>query len=460
VKVTPPPVALFEHPLFRRPIQLDVCDLTFTGFSVEEKSAEEVLMAGMIISGLEIHYAGALKITCDVQVIYRRVVGKDRVRWGMAILDMDFPAYRQLSHIMVHAQDPHARFSGAIEMEALWEFLFDTNFIYPEKYRLLQSCRDEFKETYRKLYQEKQDIQAQFTYEKNGRIYGHVSIFRAYPRAWMVHHLAARPLNGKRTGLCVLKNVLRFFDGLYRYPSIKMDHMMFYFRPENHFPNLFFGGFARSLGNQRACSLDLFAYMSHPVNVPKTPLPGGWRITEFESHYLPELERFYRNASGGLLLDLLRLGRTEEEGDSLTETYRRHGFLRQCRAYVLLREQELKALIIMNRSAPGLNLSELLNSLKVVVTDPSGVPFPVLSSALSHLTPEYETDSVPLMIYPATYPVEQGVKVEKEYLLWILDSQYGKEYLEYMEKKTRLTPLFLFKYLLRKLTPSPKPAKR
>jgi hypothetical protein len=451
LQVTPPPIAHFEHPLFKRPIQLDICDLTFTGFAVEEKRSEEVLMAGMIIPGLEIHHAGALKMTCDAQVIYRKVMGKDRVRYGMAIIDMDFGAYRHLSHIMVHAEDPHARFSSAMEMDALWEFLFDTNFIYARKYHLLQSCRDEFKETYRKLYQEEQDIQAQFTYEKNGRVYGHVSIFRAYQRAWMVHHLAARPLNGKRTGLSVLKNVLHFFDGLYRYPSIGMDHMIFYFRPENHFPNLFFGGFARSLGNQQACSLDLFAYMNHPANRPKTPFPQGWRLTEFEIQYLPELERFYRNASGGLLLDLFRLGQTDEGRESLTEIYRRHGFIRQWRAYALLKEQELKALIVVNRSSPGLNLSELLNSLKVVVTDPAGLPFPILNAALARLTPEYETESVPLLIYPATYPSEQGLKVDKQYLLWILDAQYGKDYLDYMEKKTKLTLRFLFKYLLNKM---------
>ncbi len=226
-------------------------------------------MPGMIIPDLEIRYAGMLKMTCDAQVIYRRKVGK-----GTGSLRSGHPGYGfpdlpppQPYHGPCR-EIPMPRFASEVEMDALWEFFFDTGFIYPKKYHLLQSCREEFKETYRKLYQEDQEIEAHFTYEKNGRIYGHVSMFRAYQRAWMVHHLAARPMNGKRTGLTVLKNVLRFFDGLYRYPSIRMDHMIFYFRPENHFPNLFFGGFARDFGNPRGCSLDLFAYMSHPTDRP------------------------------------------------------------------------------------------------------------------------------------------------------------------------------------------------
>jgi hypothetical protein len=453
LRITPTPTVHFEHPFFGKPLQREIVDLTFAGFSVMEKAAEGVLMPGMIIPACEIRYAGALKMTCDAQVVYRREAGKDRVRCGLAILDMDFRSYRLLSHIMVRAADPQARFSNEMEMDALWEFFFNTGFIYPKKYHLIQSSRDQFKETYRRLYRDDQEIEAHFTYQENDRIYGHVSIFRAYQRAWMVHHLAARPLNGKRTGLFVLRNVLKFFDGLYRYPSIRIDHMIFYFRPENHFPNLFFGGFARDLGNQRACSLDLFAYMGHPTSGEQTSLPEGWRLTPFETSHLPELERYYRNASGGLLLDVLRLGQRDDGNETLEELYRRHGFVRQWRVHALLRGESLKAVLIANHSSMGLNLSELLNSIKVIVTDPAGLPWDILTTALARLTPDYPTESVPLMIYPDTYPSEQGIKVDKRYLLWILDTQYGKEYLEYMEKKTKLTLHFLVKYLLRKLAP-------
>ena len=130
-------------------------------------------------------------------------------------------------------------------------------------------------------------------------------------------------------------------------------------------------------------------------------MPQGWQLTDFETRHLPELERFYRNASGGLLLDVLRLGQTDEGNETLEEVYRHHGFLRQWRVYALTHEQALKAVLIVNHSSPGLNLSELLNSIKVIVTEPAGLPWPVLTTALSRLTPEFEAESVPLLIYPA-----------------------------------------------------------
>jgi hypothetical protein len=453
LRIIPPLLANFTHPFTQKPIQRDIHNLSFAGFSVEETAEEGVLMPGMIIPGLEIRYAGVLKMTCDAQVIYRLKMGKGRIGCGLAILDMDFRAYRQLSHIMVHAGDPQACFSSHVQLDNLWEFLFDTGFIYPKKYHLLKDSLEDFKETYRRLYQEDQEIEAHFTCEKNGRIYGHVSIVRAYQHALMIHHLAARPLKGKHVGLFVLKNLHRFCEGLVRYPSSRMDHLIVYFRPENYFPNLLFGGFSRDLGNPRACSLDLFAYMSHPTDRPQDPFPPCWRLTDFETSHLPELERFYRNSSGGLLLDVLRLGQTDDGNETLEEVYRRHGLLRQWRTYALLKEQSLKAVLVVNHSSPGLNLSEFLNNIKVIVTDPTGLPWGVLTAALARLTPEFKTEIVPLLIYPANYPSEQGLKVDRQYYLWIIDTQYGKEYLDYMEDKTKITLRSIVKHLLRKMVP-------
>ena len=453
LRIIPPLLANFTHPFIQKPMQRDIHNLSFAGFSVEETAEEGILMPGMIIPGLEIQYAGVLKMTCDAQVIYQRKMGKGRVRYGLAILDMDFRAYRQLSHIMVHAGDPQACFASHVQLDNLWEFLFDTGFIYPKKYHLLKASLEDFKETYRRLYQEDQEIEAHFTCEKNGRIYGHVSLIRAYQRAWMVHHLAARPMNGKRMGLFVLKNLHRFFEGLLRYPSSRMDHLIVYFRPENYFPNLLFGGFSRDFGNPRVCSLDLFAYMSHATDSPQDPFPLGWQLTDFETSHLPELEHFYRNSSGGLLLDVLRLGHTDDGNETLEKVYRRHGFLRQWRTYALLKEQSLKAVLVVNRSSAGLNLSEFLNNIKVIVTDPAGLPWEVLAAALARLTPEYHAESVTLLIYPANYPSDQGLTVDRKYQLWIIDTQYAKEYLDYMEEKTKITLRFLVKYLLRKIVP-------
>ena len=451
--VMPPPSLRFEHPFFKKPVQRDVVDMTAAGFAVEERTEDALLLPGMIIPNTEICYAGMMEMTCDAQVIYRREVKKGRVRCGLAILNMDFRTYSRLGHIVAHAEDPHASIGAKVEMDALWEFFFDTGFIYPRKYHLLQSSREEFKETYRRLYREDQEIAAHFTCGENGRIYGHVSMIRAYQRAWMIHHLAAKTMNGRRLGLTVLKHILWFFEGLYRYPAIRMDYLIFYFRPENHFPNLFFGGFARDFNNPRGCSIDLFSYRNQPMKTPQIPLPDGWQFTDFSTRHLPELERFYRQTSGGLLLDVLGLGLTDGEDEPLSAVYKRHGFVRGWSAHALTGNDMLKAVLIANHSDIGINLSEFLNGIKIIVTDPDGLPWEILQNALTRLTPSYPNSTVPVMISPATYPGAGTAPAEKHYLMWIMDTQYGREYQEYMQRKTRMTARFLFKYLLRKMVP-------
>jgi len=306
------------------------------------------------------------------------------------------------------------------------------------------------KETYRRLYRDNPEIITQITYQRNGRIYGHASMVRSYARTWMVHHLAARPLGKKRTGLQVLKQIMHYFNGLYRLPSVGMDYMMFYFRPENRFPDHFFGGFARHFNNPRACSLDLFAYRDYPLAAAGRPLPAGWTLGPCTHADGGALDRFYRNDSGGLLLDVLRPGKKEEGGESLAALYARHGFLRSCEHYSLKQNGCLKAVLVVNQSDLGLSLSDFLNGIKILVSDETGLPWEVLSAAVSRFTGLYGIDKIPLLVYPCRYLETAGVPFEKKYNLWIIDNHYARDYSEYMMENADMRLKFLLRLLIRK----------
>ncbi|MEI6457061.1 MAG: hypothetical protein WCO93_12290 [bacterium] len=450
VRVTPLPNITFDHPAIKEKIQLDINDLSTSGFAVNVSADEDVLMAGMIIPELTMNYAGALKIQCKAQVLYRREDKKKNIHYGFVILDMDVVTYNRLSHIIMNIIDPNTHIADEVDVDQLWEFLFESGFIYPKKYDLVQAYRQPMKETYRRLYHDNPEIVTQVTYQRNGRIYGHVSMIRSYERTWMVHHLAAMPFNNKRTGLQILKQIVRYFDGLYRLPAFGMDYMMFYFRPENSFPDHFFGGFARHLNNPRACSLDLFSYLSYPASGVRQPLPEGWSLEPFTSSDIGELDRFYRNASGGLLLDVLRLGKDSEDGESLSHLYARHGLKRSCQSFSLKENGVLKATLIANRSDPGLSMSDFLNGIKILVNDEAGLPWEALSAAISQLTGLYTIDKIPLLVYPSSYLEAKGVPFEKQYNLWIMDVYYGREYGEYMMANTKLRLRFFIRFLIKK----------
>jgi len=438
-KLAPAPSLSFLHPFLGKRVQFEVHDISTSGVSVQEEADERVLLPGMIIPEATLGFAGFLKIRCSAQVIYCKPCEGNGVRCGLAILDMDIHAYSNLTHILTSAMDPHAYVSTEVDMDALWEFFFDTGFIYPKKYRLIQPQRSQFKETYERLYRDNPGIARHFTYQKNGRIFGHISMVRAYERAWMIHHHAAKAMENKRTGFMVLKQIMHYLNDMHRLPSAFMDYTICYFRPENKFPDRVFGGFAREYNTPRGCSLDLFAYLPYTRLSLGTKLPDPWSLSLSSERDLWEFEHFYTGHSGGLLLDAMGLRHTDPTEHPVEELYRDLGLKRTWRTYSLKSNGKLHALLVVNHSDLGFNLSELLNGIKVLIANQKALPWSVLSTAISQLAGEFEMERVPVLFYPVSYVEENAIPYEKQYQLWVLNVQHGNEYLEYMQRKFRIS---------------------
>jgi hypothetical protein len=436
-KLVPTPTIIFRHPILMKKVHLEVHDISSSGFSVIELNEERTLMPGMTIPDLQIHFSGGMGIKCDAQVIYS-IREEGNTRSGLSILDMGVNDYSALMQILANAKETSVYVSNEADMDALWEFFFDTGFLYPKKYRLLQANREILKETYQKLYQNNPEIAKQFVYQKGGKIYGYISIVRAYERSWMMHHYAARRVNSRRNGFTVLYQIVHYLYDLGHLPSAKMDYAMCYFRPENKFPDRVFGGFARKLGNPKICSLDLFAYLSYPALSLGIRLPDGWSLKECSSLDMQKLNRFYRHSSGGLLVDALCLEKDESNDEPLEEIYKRLGLIRKWKAYALAFRGELNAVLIVNESEFGINLSELLRGIKVIVTDPENLPWNILSIAISQLTGVYRSNRVPVLVYPFDYVKVKNVPYEKQYQLWVMNVQFGNKYMQFAENKFKI----------------------
>lgn len=434
--LVPTPRIAYTHPLSGKEVSCEISDMTPTGFSVYEDAERAVLIPGMIIHGLSILYAGGMKIICDAQVIYGRKKGRGQKFFGCAIIDMDIVSYNRIFDTVSKAGDTHANVSREVNMEALWEFFFETGFIYPKKYASLSEGKDLFKNTYNLLYKNSPEVFANFTYQKNGTIYGHVSIIKAYQRSWMIHHLAAKPMGRRRTGLYVLNHILNYFDGLYRMPAIGMDYMIFYFRPDNKFPDYFFGGFCREFKDPKGCSMDQFAYLPGTARAHRE-LPVSWEVSRCSERDVHELSEWYERVSGGLMVESFCLKGASEDEEPLGETYARSNLKRGYFLAKLTRKGKTKAYFLVDQSNAGVNLSDLLNSIKVMVADPEGLTKDILMRAVGSMESLYRTKKVPVMIYPVSYADEAGIEYEKRYALWVLSSRCGDDYSEHLKEKAK-----------------------
>lgn len=427
---------VFEHPFTKKNIHHTVVDISTSGFSLLDQSPGIVLFSGMIIPRMAISIAGMFDLHCKAQVIHRSE-DSDGVRYGIAILDMDLANYKKLFHILNSFNDAEGTMLNRVNLDELWEFFFDTGFIYPTKYSLIQTFKEEFRDIYRRLYEESPDIANHFVYQKNGHIYGHISMLRSYEKTWMIHHLAARPIGSRAVGMDVLKQLLYYLNDVKQLPSANIDYAMACFRPENKFPTRVYGGFYEHHGNSHHCSLDLFAYMTYPPKRPVTELPAEWYLKKWTDADPPEFEQFNRRHSNGLFPSIVRR-QTNAAGASLQDQYTAAGFTRDWKFFTLHHSDDVMAFIIDERSDIGLNLSNLLNGVKIFVADEAIDP-EMLYASVSHIRECTTDESFSLMVCPAEYAYKNKMASKmKDYALWILDMQYGGDFVDYLGRKFRI----------------------
>ena len=422
--VSPSPNIIFRHPLTRKRLDLKVADLSGSGFSVEEEEHAASLLPGLILPEVELHFAGMAKLTCSTQVVFRKPVAEKenrrRVRCGLALIDVTPRDHIQLLRILHQAQDKNSYVCTDLDLDALWDFLFETGFIYPSKYALINKHKQEIRQTYDKLYTRSPDIARHFVYQDNGTILGHMAMVRFWKNAWLTHHHAARKSALNRAGLIVLDQIGRCVYDTYRLSNMHMDYLVCYYRPQNKFPSRVFGGVARYINNPKGCSLDPMAYLKLPDSGPQAPsLPAAWELAPSTRDDLVELGYVYADTSAGLMLNALDLEAHSFEDDSISTEFQKHGFRRERHLFSLKEKGRLKALLVANVSDVGLNLSDLTHCVKALVVDPK-LPPTVLLAALRQSALATGQLDTPALIYPLTYADTNSIPYEKAYNLWVI----------------------------------------
>jgi hypothetical protein len=441
-ELNPSPNIVFQHPFTKMRVDLKVVDLSGSGFSVEEDERNRALLPGMILPDLELNFTDSYQIKCSVQVVFRKTMiasnGQKWIKCGLALLDMDIRDHLKLIAILHQTKDKNSYICNDVNLDELWDFFFETGFIYPDKYVAIQKNKKQIKETYAKIYTRNPHIARHFIYQDKGTIFGHMAMLRFYESSWMIHHHAARKSSLNKAGLAVLDQIGRMINDSHRLYSLHMDYMICYYRPDNKFPSRVFGGAAKSIKDPKGCSLDGFAYLHFKNHAgSQSHLPADWQISETQSDDLLDLADFYEHTSGGLMLDAIDLTPEKLDCDALSKEYNKAGLIRQRQLYSLKKAGSLKAIFLANTSDVGLNLSDITNCIKVFITDSEQLDADILRTALSAVADITGKDDFPALLYPAAFADEQEIDYEKIYNLWVCSLQYSDEYFRYLGRLLR-----------------------
>jgi hypothetical protein len=436
----PSPNIIFKHPLTDKIVNLKALDISGAGFSVKEDIENSMLIPGLVIHDLSIETMNGTELKCKAQLIYRNIEDAKHLKCGLAYLDMDIRHQIGLSSLLHQANNKHAYVCTKIDVNDLWDFFFETGFIYPQKYSFIGKYKKEFNRIYKKLYEDNPEIAINFIHKENGSILAHMSMFRFYDKTWIINHHAAMSSRNNKAGLAVLEQISCYINDFYRLASTNMKYVACYFRPENKFPNIVFGGVVKKASDLKSCSADQFAYLYIDKSKNKRKLTTDWSLEKISSEDLYALHCFYEKRSGGLTLKAMDLYPYQTSNDdSINKSYRELGFKRGKHLFSLKKEDELFAVFVVNISDLGLNMSDLTNCIQIFVLEPS-LPYSTVEATLSELSSYYKHDKTPALIFPYYYVKENSIPIEKSYNFWVLDvHRIGDRYFDHLERLLRYT---------------------
>ena len=438
--LSPAPQVTFVHPLTTKTVTLPVSDLSGAGFSVEEFFDSARLIPGLFLDGIELRFGNRTLLRCSGQVLYRNDCPtegtREVVRYGVVFLGMNLPDQAQLAALLHQKMNGCLRVCSAVDQDELWKFFFETGFFYPSKYLAVEPSKEEFKAVFEKLYLQSPSISRHFLFQDKGTLFAHLSMIRAYPEAWLIHHHAASKDGHALAGVAVLDQINHYINEFHRHRSTHMKFVLCYYREENRFPHRVFGGSYRDVGDRKGISVDKFAYLPVP-EASGSGTEASFQLFPASRDDLAELRSFYERVSGGLALSALNLDDLAVSEDELNQQYSILGFRRDHRLFSVKQDGALKAVLSVSLSEPGINLSNLTNCLHAFILDRDHLDPGVLFAALHNLRSHFQTGEVPLMLYPAEWLRERDIAFEKEYILWILAMHHNDGFVRSLRSKFR-----------------------
>ncbi len=442
--LAPTPEISFRHPFNSGLGIMKIVDVSGSGFSVEAVHGSPLLISGMIINDLELNFAGLLKLNCTVQVVHRTIIKKegeeDWIKFGFSIIDIPLDDHAILLELLNQVDSSDLKICARVSPDELWDFFFESGFIYQKKYRMFLENKKGIRKTYGKLYMEKATISRHFTCHEQNRLIGHMSTLWFSGDSWLIHHHAALKGQGVKAGLAVLNLLVQYLNNVEWLEKYHMKYLFCYFQPDSVFPNYFFSRFTEELGDPQKSSTDKFAYayFRKPINNFEK-LINDWALVCADQDDLDILNDYYCKVSNGLLLKVLGIEAIITRPSLLDTTYHKAGFKKEHHLWALKFKGELKAVFVVNLSDFGLNMSDFTNCISMVVVDSDEIDREITDLMLNRLSRYFEQKKFPVLYYPSTFADEKGIEYQRQYKMWAFDLKASDEYIDFLEDINRMS---------------------
>lgn len=362
------------HPLHkRRTLYGHLHDLSIVGMSFYVREASVPLFPGLIVYNLSIQFPFQHRIEVNLVVTSCTLLDADspyQYRIGGKFETLDIEERNTIALAIQQVINKNIYEGSEDDFNRLWEFYFESGFIYSKKRQQISSYSNDIIDTYRKLLKHENPIFKVFLYKEDDDIKGHLSAIHFFDNAWMVQHLTAAKGTSGSAAKAVLDPMIDFFDDLHNEYPDEQNYIFFFYREENTFPAIVFGNIKEKAADKEVSdSIDLEFCLPKPYNSFYNN--DGTQhhqhvIREANCSDLEELEKLLLSKESIPIFQLEGLNKESIVTLSLESEYKRLGLYRFRKVYTAEdNETGTRCFIVANYSSPGINFSELNNSFRI-----------------------------------------------------------------------------------------------
>ena len=348
-----------------------VLEISGTGFSFSIDPSTDLFPPGLRLPEVELTL-GATSVRCKAEVrnLSAWPGATGALRCGVVFTGLSAEGRGQLADALMRSRFPGLADACEFPAPQLWSFLQESGFLYAKKMEALTPMLATVSETFQRLTTQTGNLFKAVVFHEHRQLYAHTSAVRSHSRTFVVQHLAAtsRP-HGRQGSRAVNLGITEFLA-----QDQHLDFAKVYFRPDNKWPARVFGGYARRVTDRQLSDLRVLDYLLYPTSarLPETP---GLRVFEAQPGDLGVGEGHYVASERGLILRSDDLTRGTLSLGAVDREYRAAGLFRLRRTLLAVRPDDTPVgFALCEISSPGLNLSELLSSMRLVVLPAGDAP--------------------------------------------------------------------------------------
>jgi len=432
----------FYHPFSERKLlTYPIADLANSGLSFAMGEHVQPMPKGMVVHNASVQLPKKPRLEVSFIVSYVQYLEPSLEkagfvqRIGVRLLDVTSEVLKELTNFIQKENSEFLTDASYEDFHRLWEFYFETSFIYGSKRKQIQPFSDKVFDTDRKLMKSNSPLIKKILYKQDNEIKGHLTTIKIFDHTLIIQHLNASKATGASAGQSVIRAMTTYFLDNYANQQTSNRYVCAYYRPDNKYPDLVFGKTAGLVNDPTICWTRDYEFCL-PTN-EATRVPDNVICLEASEVDLNDLEILLIEQNELSLMRVEGLTRETMQNLQISKDYETIGLYRYRKVFVARDPGSSAAgFAVCTFASPGVNLSELTNSVKFFYQSPDDAANQDLADALGRIVLDsYRDTDMPncVLLLSKGQPVPAGFTKAKTYVWWVLDLKYVHKFREATE---------------------------